>query len=203
MKIDLTKLTPDIRHLDDMREVLYDKKFAKEAPNTDLYYMYRGVEKKGEFRYDITVVPSKMLGGEFNKTKGHCHIGAYQEVYTILNGSAIYLFQKLEENGSISDVYAVKAEKGDSVVIPSHYGHITINPSETEELKMANWISDKCKSDYSTFTTMQGACYYYILRPGSKQATWIKNENYKSVPELRFEQPLKSIPKDLNFLLKN
>ena len=28
MEIDLSKLTPDIRHLDDMREVLYDKDFV-------------------------------------------------------------------------------------------------------------------------------------------------------------------------------
>jgi hypothetical protein len=49
---------------------------------------------------------------------------------------------------------------------------------------------------------MCGACYYYILQPGSGQATWIKNENYKSVPELRFEQPVKSVPENLDFLKK-
>ena len=29
IKILITKLTPDVRHLNDMREVLYDKDFAK------------------------------------------------------------------------------------------------------------------------------------------------------------------------------
>ena len=194
MKYDLTKFTPDVRHLNDMREVLADKDFAKNSPDIDLYSMYRGLEKNGEIRYDITVVAAKMLGNEFNKTKGHYHVGAYQEVYTVLEGSAIYLMQKLDPQGNIADVYAVKAQKGDSIIIPSYYGHVTINPSETEELKMANWLSDNCKSDYSPFVQMQGACYYYTTED------WIKNENYKSVPELRFEEPLKNIPQDLSFL---
>jgi glucose-6-phosphate isomerase len=197
MEIDLTKLTPDIRHLDDMRGVLYDKDFAKKSPNFDLYYMYRGLERRGELRYDITVVPAKMLGKEFNKTKGHYHVGSYQEVYTVLEGSAIYFMQRLDKYGIILDVYAVKAEKGDSIIIPSYYGHLTINPSETKELKMANWTSDNCKSDYSPFEKMHGACYYY-----TKQG-WIKNENYKSIPDLRFEQPLKFIPQNLDFLNLN
>jgi glucose-6-phosphate isomerase len=59
---------------------------------------------------------------------------------------------------------------------------------------MANWGSSKTKSDYSPFEKLHGACYYY-----TKQG-WIKNENYKSVPELRFEQPAKSVPENMDFL---
>ena len=201
---DLTKITPDTRYLNDMREVLADKDFAKNSENIALYDMYRGLEMKGEIRYDITVVKAKMLGNEFNKTKGHYHIGAYPEIYTVLEGSAIYLMQKLGEDGNISDVYAVNASKGDVIIIPPFYGHVTINPSETEELKMANWLCDKCKSDYSPFVEMQGSSYYYIKGPASAQGfgegTWVKNENYKLAPELRFEQPTKSVPEDLRFL---
>jgi glucose-6-phosphate isomerase len=194
MKFDLKNLKPDVRKLNDMREILADKEFAKNAPNIDLYYMYRSLEKKDGLRYDITVIPTKVLGNEYNKTKGHFHVGEFQEIYTILEGSAIYLMQKLDEAGNVIDVYAVKAEKGDSIIIPSNYGHVTINPSKTEDLKMANWVCENCKSDYSSFENLQGACYYY-----TKQG-WIKNENYKNVPELRFEEPLKNIPQDLNFL---
>lgn len=203
MEFDLTKLTPDIRYLDDMKSVLYDKDFAKNSPNLELYYMYRGLEKKSGLRYDITIIPAKMLGSEFVKTKGHYHIGAYQEIYIVLEGKAIYLMsrvagsrqagQKTDES-MIDDVYAIQAEKGDAVAIPFHYGHVTINPSETEELKMANWVSNNCKSDYSFYEKLQGACYYYLT------TGWIKNKNYKSVPPLRLEEPLKSIPEDLSFL---
>jgi len=192
--INLENLTPDIRHLNDMREVLCDKDFAKNAPDTELYYMYRGMGKKDELRYDITVVPAKMLGSEFNKTKGHYHIGGYPEIYMVLEGTAIYLLQKRNAAGEIKDAFTVEVKKGECAIMPAFYGHVTINPSETEELKMANWISDNCKSDYSPFVQLQGACYYF-----TKQG-WTKNENYKTVPELRFEQSLKSIPQDLDFL---
>jgi len=194
MEFDLTKLTPEIRKLSDMKNVLYDQEWLKTADDFNLYYMYRGLEKNNGLIYDITIIPAKMLGNEFNKTKGHYHVGAYQETYTVLEGSAIYLMHKLGEDGNISDVYAVKAEKGDSIIIPSYYGHVTINPSETEELKMANWASEKCKSDYSLFEKMNGACYYYT------NEDWIKNDNYKNIPPLRFEESLKEIPQNLDFL---
>jgi len=194
MEYDLTKLTPDVRKLSDMRSVVADQEWLKSAEDSDLYFMYRGLEMKDKIRYDITVVAAKILGNEFNKTKGHYHVGSFGEVYTVLEGSAIYLMQKKNENGDIEDVYAVKAEKGDVVIIPSFYGHVTINPSETKELKMANWVCEDCKSDYSLFEKNHGACYYY-----TKQG-WIKNENYKNIPELRFEEPVKTLPEDLNFL---
>ena len=104
---------------------------------------------------------------------------------------------------NVEDVCAVKAKKGESAIIPSFYGHVTINPSD-EDLKTGDWSSVATKSDYSLFQKLQGACYFYTKRPasaeGSGEGTWIKNENYKNVPELRFEEPLKSVPEDLNFL---
>jgi glucose-6-phosphate isomerase len=197
MEIDLTKLTPDIRRLNDMREVLADKNFAKTAEDTELYYMYRGIEEKDGLRYDITVVSAKMLGDEFNKTKGHYHVGAWQEVYTVLEGQVIYLLQKRDSSGNIEDAYFVNAKKGDFVIMPPFYGHVTINPSETQDLKMANWISPDCKSDYSDFVNLSGACYYYT------KTGWLKNSNYKSTPALREIQPLKNIPQNLDFLKSN
>ncbi|MBU0476860.1 glucose-6-phosphate isomerase [Patescibacteria group bacterium] len=183
---------PDIRFLNDAKNVLYDQKWAKKAPNLELYYMYRGIKEKNGLRYDITIIPPKMLGEEFIKTKGHEHCRKYQELYTVLQGKAIYLIQKLK-NDSIQDVFAVKAKKGESVIIPSGYGHITINPSN-KELKTANWTDKKCKGIYERLEKKQGACYFYT------KIGWIKNKNYKKIPALRFEKPLKSIPEDLNFL---
>ena len=175
-----------------MRSVLYDQQWAKDAPNVELYYVYRAVKKKNGLRYDITEIPGKMLGKEFIKTKGHYHIGNYQEVYRVLEGKAFFLIQKSRQD-IVEDVYVVKAKKGDVVIIPSYYGHITINPSK-KTLKMANWISEKCKSNYSPIEKKGGACYFYT------QTGWVKNKNYKKVPKLRFEKPLKKMPKDLGFL---
>ncbi len=198
-------LKPDVRCLYDMKKVIYDKKWLKTAPNFKLYYMYRGLKpkknqllttlegkKKKNLRYDITIIPPRMLGKEFVKTKGHYHIGSYGEIYIVLKGKAIYLMQK-EKRGKVEDVYYIKAKKGDYILIPPYYSHITINPS-SKELKMANWISKECKSDYKPIERKKGGCYYYT------KSGWIKNRNYKKVPKLRYKRPKKSFPKNLSFL---
>lgn len=192
--IDVTNLKPDVRYLSELKGLLHDTDWEKIIePNTELYYMYRILKEESSFRYDITRIPAKMLGSEFTKTKGHQHQGFYGEIYAVLEGEGFYLFQK-GDGDIIEDVCVVKAKKGDIVAIPAGYGHVTINPSKTQELKMANWVKKKDKGNFSWFEKMHGACYYY-----TKQG-WVKNENYKSVPPLRQEQPLKELPKDLNFL---
>lgn len=192
MEIDILKLVPDIRKLSDMREVLADQDLAKNSADMDLYFMYRKVKQENDLNHNITVIPAGMLGNEFVKTAGHVHMGPQQEIYTVLEGQAIFLMQKGDEN-KIEDVYAVKAQKGESAVIPSFYGHVTINPGK-EDLKTGDWSSVTTKSDYSLFKKNQGACYYYTTEG------WVKNPNYKNVPELRFEESLKEIPADLSFL---
>lgn len=189
---------PQIRRLKNMKAVLYDQKWvqklSKRKLNLELYYMYRGIKSKRQLRYDVTVIPANMLGEELVKTKGHEHSPKkYGEIYTLLEGKAIYLLQKRNRE-KIEDVYAVKAEKGEVVVIPPGYAHITINPTRNR-LVEGNWIDKRCKNDYKLFEKKRGACYFFI-REG-----WIKNENYKEVPQLRFEKARKSImPDKLKFL---
>jgi len=175
---------PDIRFLNDMKEVLCDRKWAETAPNFELYYMYRGVKRENGLRYDITAIPPRMLGEEFTKTQGHRHAETHSEIYIVLEGRATYLLQKYA-NGIVEDVYVVEAKKGDVVVVPPHYGHVTINPSGKETLKMANWVCETCKNVYDLYVEKQGACYYFTDKG------WIKNKRYGTVPELRFEKPLK------------
>jgi len=182
----------EVRRLNEMKKVLFDKNWAKTAPNLKLYYMYRNVKKKDGLRYDITVIPARMLGKEFVKTKGHSHDKNYGEVYTVLKGKALYLFQKNKKN-KVLDVYAVKARKGESVIIPPGYSHVTINPANTD-LKEANWLVEKCKQIYGPFEKMHGACYYYT------KSGWTKNKSYATVPVLRYKKPLKKLPKNLDFL---
>jgi glucose-6-phosphate isomerase len=185
---------PDIRYLNDMRKVVYDKKWLKNAPNLEVYYMYRGVKIENGIKQNITIFPPLMLGKEFTKTKGHEHKGNYGEVYKVIEGKAIFLLQKRKPaSKKIRDVYAVKANKNEVVIIPSVYGHITINPTN-KILKTRDWSCNHCKSDYSFFERMGGACYYYT------KSGWIRNKNYKKVPKLRFEKPQKKIPNNLNFL---
>ena len=196
MEFDLTKITKDVRHLNDMREVLYDKDFSKNSPDMDLYYMYRNLKLENGLKYNITITLSKMLGLEFNKTAGHVHMGPQKELYNVMEGEAIFLMQKGNAE-KIEDVYVVKAKAGESAFIKSGYGHVTINPSD-KDLKTQDWSPIETKSDYSLFKERKGACYYYIKDESGEK--WIKNENYKSVPEIRFEEPIQGVPEDLNFL---
>jgi glucose-6-phosphate isomerase len=186
-------IKPDIRRPQDMKRALYDKKWAKVAPDYELYYMYRGIKEKDGLRYDITVFPPLMLGNEFIKTKGHEHIGDFGEAYIVLKGKAIFLAQK-RTNKKIEDVFAVKAGRGQVILIPVGYGHITINPSK-KTLEVGNWQKKECRSDYKMFDKMNGACYYYTNKG------WVKNKMYKNTPVLRFVRPLNSLPKNLkNYL---
>ena len=97
--MEMTKLInnkkPDIRFLYDMKTVLYDQKWVKKATDCELYHMYRGLKRNGDLRYDITIIFAKRLGQEFNRTKGNRNSKNYQELYTVLDGKAIFLMQKI------------------------------------------------------------------------------------------------------------
>lgn len=179
------------RYLYDMKSVLYDQEWLKTAENAELYHVWRNVEKTDNLRYDITLIPAKMMGREFVKTKGHKHKERWFELIEVLEGKAFYFFQK--GNKIIEDCYVIKANKGDFVIADPDYNHLTINPSK-EDLKMANWVYEECKNDYNLFEKMQGACYYYL------DSGWVKNNNYQQIPELRFLKPLKEKPISLEFL---
>ena len=181
-----------IRYLREMEEVVFDKNFAREFSDLKLYYVYRGVKKENGIRYDITVIPPQILGKEFVRTKGNRNSNNFPELYTVLTGEAIFLMQKAKGE-IVEDVLAVKAEKGDYIIVPPKYAVITINPSK-KSLKLGNWVSEKNKNIYEELEKMKGACYYYT------KSGWIKNENYKKIPKLRFEKPLKKKPKNLEFL---
>lgn len=176
---------PEIRYLYDLKEVLYDEEWAKTAPNLELYYIYRGVKEEKGVRYDITIIPPRMLGKEFVKTKGHYHLGKKGEIYKVLAGEGIFLLQK--KGG---DVYYVRAKRGEYVPIPFFYGHTTINPS-SKTLKIGNWISKECQSDYESIGRKKGFCYYYT------KMGWVKNKNYKKIQKLHFKKPIKKIPQKL------
>jgi len=180
---------PDIRYIEEMREVLFDKEWFQNEDNFEAYYMYRGVEERKGLRYDITDIPFKMFGKEYPKTKGHYHPSGYGEIYIVLEGKAIYLLQ----NKDLTDIVAIETNPGEVVIIPSGYGHVTINPGE-KKLRMANWVSPAFDSQYEPILEKSGGTYFYTTDG------WIKNPNYKNIPELRYESPEKEIPSDLNFL---
>ncbi len=179
-------VSPSIRTLSDMGEVL---RKPWDGPDRTLYYMYRQVvscesdrqwlEGTG-IRYDITVIPATDVSGEPAKTFGHYHpvnpAGvSYPEVYEVLEGRAVYLLQ----HHALERFICIMAKRGDIVMIPPGYGHVTVNPSKTRQLIMANLVSDLFSSEYGPFRTLHGAAYYFL-----SNGTLEINEGYPVHPRL-------------------
>ncbi|MDD5474065.1 MAG: glucose-6-phosphate isomerase family protein [Candidatus Methanoperedens sp.] len=187
---------PTVRMLFDMKDVIYDREWLSRTNNIELYYMYRELSlskndalimKEHGLRYDITVIPPRMMGCEFVKTAGHYHPKVpgsdttFPEIYEVLRGEARYLMQKPEDDG-IMDVILINASEGDKVIIPPGYGHLTINASN-KVLKMANWVARDFESIYAPIKEKGGGAYF-ILDKGI-----VKNPGYDSVPEIRLLEP--------------
>lgn len=181
------------RKLKEISNVVYDKAFAKQNPELEIYSVSRGVEKNNDLRWDITIMPPRMLGKEFTKTKGNRNDQGFQELYTVIEGEAIFLMQKTEKE-LVKDVFAIKASSDNWIIVPPNYEIITINSSAEKTLKTGNWVSEKTQNIYEDIEKFQGACYFYT------SDGWIKNKNYQLIPALRFEQPLKTKPENLTFL---
>ena len=200
----------DVRKLHDMEDVVFDQEWFEETEdrNRDVYYMFRDLAKSNSdlekikanhLRYDITIIPPAMLGSEYIKTVGHYHPRvpgtnlSYPEIYQVLEGSATYLLQKVKdgEEDLVLDVVVIKAEKGDLVLVPPGYGHVTINASE-ETLKMANWVCRDFSSVYEPIKRLSGASYF-LLKDG-----FVKNPLYKNIPPIRNLKPLTYDELELN-----
>ena len=186
-----SEIKPEIRYLKDLKGIVFDEKAIKKfGGNTKLYYMYRGLKFLNGIRYDITVIPGIIINKKYNKTFGHFHNKNFREIYKVLEGTAIFYLQ----DKNVKKIISIKAKKNDFIVIHSGFGHITINPSE-KILVISNLISKKCKNDYGVFKKMKGSAYFYTKNG------WIKNKNYKNLPKIKFEKPLKNLPKDWKKIL--
>ena len=183
--IDFKKFDYEIRYAKDLEPVLFQPEALKE--DFEAYHMFRDVcleedQKKIkdlDLRYDFTVIFPGKIGDEFIKTFGHYHPNSYPEIYQIFEGEALILMQKPAESYDIIEEFiVVEVSEGESVIIPPHYGHVTVNPSD-KKLVMSNWVCRSFKSIYEPFRNLKGACHYYTERG------WIKNERYKKVPEIK------------------
>lgn len=165
-----------------------------------LYSIYRGVcfekdralFKKNHLRYDITVILPEFVGEEFNRTIGHFHKKPVPEIYEVLKGKALFLFQ----NKKADKIYLIKAVVGQKIIVPLGFGHITINFGE-KHLIVANIFNDNIKSDYSCFEKHHGPVYcvkkskarFKNQKLLNKNAIIKKNQNYKKISALKICEP--------------
>ncbi len=192
-----------VRKLEDMKDVIFNQNIINKRTKDDiLYYMYRGlgmernptIFEAHNIRHDITVMADYDLGGEFNKTFGHyhpiCSGGlAYAEVYEVIFGEALYLMQKRYDGGNC-DVVIMHAKQGDKVIMPSNYGHISINIGGTL-LVEANLVNSTFESDYKPIQQARGGAIYVTTKK-----EMVVNQHYKDVslsyreaPKISFLDP--------------
>src|SRR3989344_2371824 len=114
-----------------MQEVLMDPQGKGPAIH---YYMIRG----GVDQKNITVWEPGTISGEYIKTYGHYHVGDLDETYWILYGQGVALLQKLAVDGQgnmipdmVEEFKAIQVKTGDSVYMPSGYGHLVVNVGST------------------------------------------------------------------------
>ncbi|MBI4361216.1 glucose-6-phosphate isomerase [Candidatus Micrarchaeota archaeon] len=193
LSIEGQELGPDIRTVKQMRPVLLDADGLKVGQGT--YFMYREAGKPDDrslfadrsLRYDITVVPSVMLGSEYNKTLGHYHPDSvrpplsYPELYEVLHGTAHYLLQKRKSSPAgtleIERCFLVECRAGEKAIMPPDYGHITVNKGQAPVV-MDNIVERTFKSVYEPYIQRRGGAYY-VTTTGEK-----KNPSFKNLPEL-------------------
>jgi len=68
-------------------------------------------------QYDVTVIPPLLLGEEYVKTLGHCHlrvgeVGSHSEVFEVLKGEAVFFLQK-QRGADVDDVSLLFAREGE------------------------------------------------------------------------------------------
>ncbi len=155
------------------------------------YYMIRG----GKEQKNITIWEPGTIGGEYVKTYGHYHVGDLDETYWILFGEGVVITQKLaiDEKGSpIADVVdefkAIKVKQGDSVYMPTGFGHLVANIGTTYlvtaddspvDFEERDPVSLPGHADYELVKQMRGFAYYVIEHNGVPAL--VKNKLYTEI----------------------
>lgn len=195
MKIDFTFVPKHYapRPHEKMREVLMDHNGVGPAIH---YYMIRG----GSDQRNITVWEPGTISGEYIKTYGHYHVGNLDETYWIIFGQGVALLQKLavDKKGTmipdrVEEFKAKKVKQGDSVYMPSGYGHLVANIGTTYfvtaddspvNFDEKNAVSLPGHADYEPVKKMQGFAYYVVEHYG--KPALIKNKRYKEIKKEDF-----------------
>jgi oxalate decarboxylase/phosphoglucose isomerase-like protein (cupin superfamily) len=171
-----------------MKEVLMDP--LGKGPTVH-YYMARG----GKDQKNITVWEPGTVSHEYIKTYGHYHVGKLEETYWFIYGTGIALLQKLavDEKGEmiadeVAEFKAIPVSTGQSLFIPSGYGHLVANTGQTYFVTADDSPVDFEEKDptslpghanYQLVQKMQGFAYYVVERDGKPALK--RNPRYKKI----------------------
>ena len=181
-----------VRRLKELKPVLYDRRYCRipylEVPVYEIHRNCCNDEARQHLlshglRYDVTIMPPLLLGEEYVKTFGHCHLphgeeGSPPEIFEVLEGEALFLAQK-ERFGKIEQVFLWTVKEGERILMPPEYGHVMINAS-SKQLVVGNLISQNCVQMYDPYTRRRGAAFYVLT-----EMRLVKNPRYPEALEIQ------------------
>lgn len=159
-----------VRTFDGMKK-LYENSNGV-ADNTQMYFTAGRISKKESLdnfkkngvTYEYTVIPVKDVNGECNKTHGHIHgvnpnTGRRRlEAFEILHGVGCFeLFKETKKNEF--ECLIILLEKGNRIIVPSDYFHLSINFSNDQPFIFSDLIKDDVDTVYSYVKDKNGAPY--------------------------------------------
>ena len=195
----LAPVTPQIREFSAMKNFLKDE--VGSYLRRDVYHMYRDVSMpehretihEAKLQYDITVIPPGKMGDEFVKTIGHYHqfkSGTnirYPEVYEVVYGKLFELIQSASSDlERLHEVYLVEVNRGEKLIVPPGFGHVSINPTD-DVLVLANWQLLDNKGIYEPYEARNGGAYYVIQAERLSTSGTISSD-FEFLPNLHYNQ---------------
>ncbi|OGJ17643.1 hypothetical protein A3K73_03595 [Candidatus Pacearchaeota archaeon RBG_13_36_9] len=175
---------PNLERYRDPHSILYTGRRGVYWDNNDLWDL---INKK-KIRSDVTLLHSGTIAGELIRTEGHEHLSNFPEIYETINGRGGYLLFKAHDD-EVEDVMFVISEKGDHVVFPPGYKHISVNIGETP-LVMTDWVSTEANTNFDYIRRHNGGPYWVV----KKDKLWfVRNLRYKKSPRIRVVKPAPEI----------
>ncbi len=134
-------------------------------------------------QFSLTVIAPGELHREWMKTAGHFHRSsrrsrALPEVVEVVRGTGHIALQLMRTSDRIAEISLVSVQRGDWMVVPPGYGHISINTSSSP-LIVAHVRSRDIELEYEEMARHRGAGYW--VGPQGERI----NSNYQEVPPLK------------------
>lgn len=139
--------------------------------------------KQSGLQFSLTVLSPGVLHREWMKTAGHFHkpklrMRHLPEIVEVVRGSGVMILQLMRTPDRIGEISAVSMQRGDWMVVPPGYGHVSINTS-SQPLILAHVRNREITLEYEEMARHRGAGYW--LGPQGERI----NVNYREVPILK------------------
>lgn len=180
---------PEARSLDAIRKSLRDPTCQGPDPVYNIAMDVGRIEHRTRLNekmllFGVVAYANGQLGDEPVRSQGHVHAvsphsgWSAPELFEIWHGSAIIYGQE-KSGDDPGRCIAVRAEKGDTVVMPPRWAHCVINANPESKMIFAAWCDRQYGFEYDQVRSHGGLAWFPVLSDGSS-LTWEPNPRYSS-----------------------